>query len=77
MRYARHCVREPGQVRAGKCEARFIAQAFLFTLQCFAFAFPLAAQDVGSEEKEFQGQGAVITVKLHDASGQSFSLPQL
>ena len=73
MRYARHCVREPGQVRAGKCEARFIAQAFLFTLQCFAFALPLAAQDVGSEEKEFQGQGAVITVKLHDASGQSFS----
>lgn len=58
---------------ARHCAGRFIAQAFLFTLQCFAFALPLAAQDVGSEEKEFQGQGAVITVKLHDASGQSFS----
>jgi Flp pilus assembly protein TadD len=53
--------------------ARFIAQAFLVTVQCFAFAFPLAAQDVGSEEKEFFGLGSVITVKLHDASGQSFS----
>ena len=70
---ARHCAGEPGQVRAGKCVARFMAQAFLLTFECFAFALPLAAQDVGSEEKEFQGQGAVITVKLHDASGQSFS----
>src|SRR5215469_10636863 len=73
MRYARHCARDPGQVRAGKCVARFIAQAVLFPLQCFAFAYPLAAQDVGSEEKEFQGQGAVITVKLHEVSGPSFS----
>jgi Flp pilus assembly protein TadD len=38
-----------------------------------ALAFPLAAQDLGSEQKEFFGNGAVITVKVHDASGQLFS----
>jgi Flp pilus assembly protein TadD len=31
------------------------------------------AQDVGSQEKEYLGSGSVITVKVHDASGQSFS----
>jgi Flp pilus assembly protein TadD len=33
----------------------------------------LFSQDVGSQAKEFQGNGSVITVTLHDASGETFS----
>jgi Flp pilus assembly protein TadD len=35
----------------------------------------LSAQDVGSQEKEFMGNGAVITVTVHDASGTPLSSP--
>jgi Flp pilus assembly protein TadD len=42
-------------------------------MPCSLFTFSMPAQDVGSEVKEFLGSGAVITVKVHDASGQAFS----
>ena len=71
MRYSRHRGRDPGQARARKSVARFIA--FLSTVLGSAFAFALAAQDVGSQQNQFFGTGSVITVRLHDASGQSFS----
>lgn len=45
---------------------------FLTIVPAFAFSFCVAAQDVGSQEKEFFGNGSVITVKLHEASGQPF-----
>jgi len=73
MPYSRHCARDPGEARPGKRVARLIAQAFLTSILCLAFAFSLSAQDVGTEEKEFHGSGSVITVKVHDASGESLS----
>lgn len=73
MHYSHHGARDSSRARAGKCVARFIAQAFLTSILCLAFAFSLTAQDVGTEEKEFHGSGSVITVKVHDASGESLS----
>jgi len=73
MPYSRHCARDPGQARLREGIARLIAQAFLSALPCLVLALPLAAQDVGSQEKEFLGGGSVITVKVHDSSGESFS----
>jgi len=43
----------------------------LYTLLCAVSVSPLPAQDVGGQENEFLGSGSVITVKLHDASGQT------
>jgi Flp pilus assembly protein TadD len=37
------------------------------------FAHSLLAQDVGSQEKEYMGSGSVITVRVHEASGDLFS----
>jgi tetratricopeptide (TPR) repeat protein len=37
------------------------------------FALPAFCQDSGSQEKEFYGNGAVITVTVHDSSGQPIS----
>jgi hypothetical protein len=38
-----------------------------------ALTSSLFGQDVGSQEKEFLGNGSVITVTVHDASGEPFS----
>lgn len=54
---------------ARKGAASLLARACLCALPYLAFVSFLAAQDVGSEEKEFFGSGSVITVKVHDASG--------
>jgi len=42
-------------------------------LPSLALTSSLFGQDVGSQEKEFFGNGSVITVTVHDASGQAFS----
>lgn len=73
MRASCHCGRDLGQAGARKCLATVLAGAFCATLSCLVFAVSLAAQDVGSQEKEFLGNGSVITVKLHEPSGQLFS----
>ena len=44
-------------------------------LPALALASSLSAQDVGSQEKEFMGNGSVITVTVHDASGTPLSSP--
>jgi Flp pilus assembly protein TadD len=73
MRVSCHCGPGPGQAGARKCLATVLARIFRATLPCLAFAVSLAAQDVGNQEKEFLGNGSVITVKLHEPSGQLFS----
>jgi Flp pilus assembly protein TadD len=44
-------------------------------LPALALASSLSAQDVGSQEKEFMGNGSVITVTVHDASGAPLASP--
>jgi tetratricopeptide (TPR) repeat protein len=44
-------------------------------MSCVAFALPACCQDSGSEAKEFHGSGAVITVTVHDSSGELISSP--
>jgi Tfp pilus assembly protein PilF len=73
MRASCHCGRDPGQVRARKCLATFVARVFLATLVSFGCAVFVAAQDVGSQQNEFFGNGSVVTVKVHEPSGQLFS----
>ena len=40
-----------------------------------AFTSSLFGQEVESQEKEFHGHGVVITVNVHDASGETLSSP--
>lgn len=42
-------------------------------LLSLVLAYPVPGQDVGSQEKEYLGNGSVITVVVHDASGEPFS----
>jgi Flp pilus assembly protein TadD len=42
-------------------------------LPSLVLASSVSGQDVGSQEKEFLGSGSVITVNVHDASGDTFS----
>jgi len=72
MRDSRRRAQDPGQVRTRKSVSGFFARFLLFVPPCLALATSLLGQDVGSEEKEFLGSGSVITVKVHDASGESF-----
>jgi len=51
----------------------FLARACLSALPLLWFVPSLAAQDVGSEENELFGSGAVITVKVHDPSGEALA----
>jgi thioredoxin-like negative regulator of GroEL len=44
-------------------------------MSCVMFALPAFCQDSGTEDKEFHGRGAEITVTVHDASGQPLSSP--
>ena len=73
MRCSRQSVRDPRRAGANSGVARVVVRALLSTLPCFAFAVSLAAQDVGSQHNEFFGNGAVITVKLHQPSGEPLS----
>jgi Flp pilus assembly protein TadD len=45
----------------------------LLLLTPMLFAHSVLAQDVGSQEKEYMGSGSVITVRVHEASGDLFS----
>src|SRR6516165_81637 len=73
MRDSRQLSRDSCEAPAGQRVPRFLAEVLLSTSACLAFAFSLLAQDVGSPEREFFGSGSVITVKLHDASGENLS----
>jgi thioredoxin-like negative regulator of GroEL len=71
MRFSSH-VRDPGPTHGKKGAASFLARVCLSALPCLTFVSSFAVQDVGSEEKEYYGSGSVITVKVHDASGEAF-----
>jgi len=62
----------PTQVASptGDCARRCIARLLVPVAYCVAFALPVCCQDSGSEETEFHGNGAEITVTVHDRSGE-------
>jgi tetratricopeptide (TPR) repeat protein len=73
-------VRVHAQVRATGlarlCAPRaspYIARFLLLIVPCLAFALPACCQDRGSAESEFRGNGAEITVTVHDSSGEPIS----
>jgi len=66
---AQKWVQVQAQVRAKECVCRCITR-FLLPMVSFAvFALPACCQDSGSEENEFHGNGAEITVMVRDSSG--------
>lgn len=69
MCFSQAGARHHGPTRGRKAAANLLARACLSVLPCLVVVSSVAAQDVGSEEKEFFGSGSVITVKVHDASG--------
>ena len=73
MRDSQRRVQGPGQTRAKKCADRFYSRLFICMLLCLAFACFAFGQDVGSQEREYLGNGSVITVVVHDATGGLFS----
>ena len=68
-------IQKPGKVRAKVCSPLFVARFLLPMMLCLAFAFPVFCQDAGSEEKEFYGNGCVISVTVHDSSGGPIPSP--
>jgi thioredoxin-like negative regulator of GroEL len=64
-----------GRIRTNRSVGRFLAPCLLAILPTLALAASLSAQDVGSQEKEFMGNGSVITVTVHDASGAPLASP--
>jgi Flp pilus assembly protein TadD len=73
MRCSHRRARGPDQRRTTRYVGRLFARFFLSMLPSLAFNCLLFGQEVGSQEKEFMGNGSVITVILHDASGAPFS----
>src|SRR3974390_585792 len=71
MRDSRLLARDSCPALSGRCVTRLLAEVLLCVALCLVSTASLAAQDVGSQENDFFGSGSVITVKLHDASGQS------
>jgi Tfp pilus assembly protein PilF len=59
--------------RARKSACRRMTRFLLPTVSFAMFALPAFCQDSGSQEKESYGNGAVITVTVHDSSGQPIS----
>lgn len=75
MRCSRRVASAPEKVFACRCIGGFLAPFLLTTLSSLALPSPLSAQDVGSQEKEFMGNGSVVTVTVHDPSGAPLSSP--
>jgi uncharacterized protein HemY len=73
MRCSHRRVQARGQIRTKRYVGQFVAQSLLAMLPSLALTSSLFGQDVGSQEKEFLGNGSVITVTVHDASGEAFS----
>jgi hypothetical protein len=75
MRCAHRFASASGRIRTNRSVGRFLALFLLAMLPALALASSLSAQDVGSQEKEFMGNGSVITVTIDDASGTPLSSP--
>jgi Flp pilus assembly protein TadD len=61
------------QVRARENACLCIARFLLPMVTCVVFALPACSQDSGSQENEFRGNGAEITVTVRDSSGEPIS----
>jgi Flp pilus assembly protein TadD len=75
MRCSHRSAQVPGHLRTNRYVGRFLAPFLLATLSGSLLASSLSAQDVGSQEKEFMGNGSVITVTVHDPAGAPLSSP--
>jgi Tfp pilus assembly protein PilF len=76
MRYCH--VREPRRGRAPTRKGlRAICGPSFLLLFCLVFAYSALGQDIGNQEKEYLGSGAVITVVVHDVSGERLSTSAL
>jgi len=75
MRCFHRWAQAPDLIRARRHVERFAARALLSLLPALACTSLLAGQDVGSQAREFNGNGSVITVTVRDASGEQFSSP--
>ncbi len=62
-------VQGPGRTQIEECVKRFCGRSFVSFLMCLAFGYCLFGQDVGSQAREYLGDGSVIAVMVHDASG--------
>jgi hypothetical protein len=79
MRCSHRFASASGRIRTNRSVGGLLAPFLLAMsmLPAVALASSLSAQDVGSQEKEFMGNGSVITVTVHDASGTPFPRRQL
>ncbi len=75
MRCSHRRALAPVKIRAKRHAGRFVVPFLLSILPGLAFTSSLSGQEVESQEKEFHGHGAVITVNVHDASGETLSSP--
>jgi len=66
-------VRVRARVRVRKSACRRMTRFLLPTVSFAMFALPAFCQDSGSQENESYGNGAMITVTVHDSSGQPIS----
>lgn len=75
MRCSRGRAHAPVKIRAKWHGGPFVARFLLSILPSLALTSSLFGQEVGSQEKEFHGHGVVITVNVHDPSGEALSSP--
>ncbi len=73
MRWSHQRVQAPSQMRTNKCVSRFVARYLLPMLPSLALTSGVFGQDIGSQDKELLGNGSVITVTVHDDSGEPIS----
>jgi Flp pilus assembly protein TadD len=66
-------VRVRAEVRAKGFSRPCVARFLLLIVPSGVFAIPAYCQDRGSAETEFRGNGAEITVTVHDSSGEPIS----
>lgn len=76
MRYAHVSKPWPGRASTRKRCASTCGPSLLL-LASLVFACSVVAQDIGNQEKEYLGSGAVITVVVHDGSGERLSTSAL
>jgi len=70
---ARKRVLPQAQARAKRCACLWFACSILPVACCFVLALPACSQDAGTLDNEFHGNGAEITVTVHDRSGEPIS----
>jgi uncharacterized protein HemY len=73
FKWAPQQVRVRTQVRAKESARAGLVRFLLLIVPSVVFAIPTFCQDRGSAESEFRGNGAEITVTVHDSSGEPIS----